>query len=291
MTSQDFFFFLFSSLGAGGERLGERASRPRATRLEVAMSQLTDKEQLLCRQFSEFTSASPEVAAVCLRRNRWNIHSALEAFWEQPEAFSPPAPKSDAAAIEALYAKYKDDGEEAIGVDGLVAFCTDLDVDPTDVRMLVFCFSLQVKTAVRWSKQEFISGLTRMGCDSIAKIQARLPQLQADLGNPRTFKQFYEFAFDASRAEGQKVLDLQTGIALWKMLLDCKFVHLEAWCDYMENEFQKSITKDTWKLLLEFSNQANEDLSNIDLDNSAWPVVIDEFVEYVRAKRGSASLS
>jgi hypothetical protein len=34
--------------------------------------------------------------------------------------------------------------EDAIGVDGLVAFCSDLDIDPSDVRMLVFCFFLQV---------------------------------------------------------------------------------------------------------------------------------------------------
>eukprot|EP00802_Teleaulax_amphioxeia_P009009 Tamp_09023.p1 GENE.Tamp_09023~~Tamp_09023.p1 ORF type:complete len:254 (+),score=51.75 Tamp_09023:99-860(+) len=246
--------------------------------------QLTPREESLCRQFSEFTSASVEVAAVCLRRNKWNIHTALEAFWEDPEAFQPPVPKSDAAAIEGLYNKYKEADENAISVDGLINFCADLDIEPSDIRMLVFCFFLQVKTAVRWSKQEFIGGLTRLGCDSIEKIRAVLPQLQADLLGAAKFKAFYEFAFDVSRAEGQKVLDLQTGIALWRMLLEGKFHHLELWCTYLENVFQKSITKDTWKLLLEFSQTANETLSNIDLDTSAWPVVIDEFVEYARAQ-------
>jgi hypothetical protein len=36
-----------------------------------------------------------------------------------------------------------------------------------------------------------------------------MPQLQADLAEPRKFKAFYDFAFDVSRADGQKVLDLQ----------------------------------------------------------------------------------
>jgi hypothetical protein len=27
---------------------------------------------------------------------------------------------------------------------GLVSFCTDLDIDPSDIRMLVFCFYLEV---------------------------------------------------------------------------------------------------------------------------------------------------
>lgn len=102
---------------------------------------------------------------------------ALEAFWEDPDAFEPPAPKSNAADIEALYTKYKEEDEDAIGVDGacafsalllsmnamtqvepdhsmgptgLIAFCTDLDVDPTDVRMLVFCYSLQVEILRPW---------------------------------------------------------------------------------------------------------------------------------------------
>jgi len=123
-----------------------------------------------------------------------------------------------------------------------------------------------------------------MGCDSMEKINAKLPQLQSDLVSPSKFKAFYEFAFDVSRAEGQKVLDLQTGIALWRMLLDGKFHHLELWCKYLEEVFQKSITKDTWKLLLEFSRTTNATLSNVDLDSSAWPVVIDEFVEYARAQ-------
>ena len=35
----------------------------------------------------------------------------------------------------------------------------------------------------------------------------------------------------------------QTGIALWRMLLEHKFGLLELWCTYLEKAFQKSITK------------------------------------------------
>ena len=144
-----------------------------------------------------------------------------------------------AAAIERLYNKYKEADENAISVDGLISFCADLDIEPSDIRMHVFCFflqvpfatltctrtrkgtrmraptnirahrhthgcnaqsftrvcarvyvcvcvfwRLQVKTAVRWSQQEFIGGLTRLGCDSIEKIRAVLPQLQVHLSLP-----------------------------------------------------------------------------------------------------------
>ena len=44
-----------------------------------------------------------------------------------------------------MYNKYKEADENAIGVDGLIAFCGDLDIDPSDLRMLVFCFNLQAR--------------------------------------------------------------------------------------------------------------------------------------------------
>ncbi|KAJ1478825.1 hypothetical protein T484DRAFT_1816538, partial [Baffinella frigidus] len=52
--------------------------------------------------------------------------------------------------------------------------------------------------------------------------------------------------------------------------------------DFALQEFKKSIAKDTYLLTLDFALQANDDFSNIDLDSSAWPVVIDEFVEFGR---------
>eukprot|EP00960_Hanusia_phi_P047062 758190-Hanusia_phi.AAC.2 len=45
------------------------------------------------------------------------------------------------------------------------------------------------------------------------------------------------------------------------MLLEGRFEHLDLWCEYLEKRRRQTV---------------NEDFSNIDLDNSAWPVVIDE---------------
>ena len=36
----------------------------------------------------------------------------------------------------------------------------------------------QVKTAVEWTRAEFMEGMVRMGYDSIAKVKAGLPILQ-----------------------------------------------------------------------------------------------------------------
>lgn len=82
----------------------------------------------------------------------------------------------------------------------------------------------------------------RMGCDTTDKIKQKITSLQADLVDPSLFKNFYGFAFDVSRADGQKVLDLDTAVTLWRLTLQDKFVHIDAWCSFLTTEFKKSIT-------------------------------------------------
>ena len=234
-----------------------------------------------------------------MKKNGWNIQQALEAFWESPEDYASPAPPCDLGLLDQMFMKYKgvwfghsrlefiyssnwfdphhtDPSEDAIGLEGLLTFCEDLGIAPDDVRMLILCFNLGVVSAVRWTKLEFIQGLMKLGCDSISKIKERFHSMQADLVDPIRFKAFYSFAFDISRMEGQKVLDLQTALTLWRLVLSDKFKHLDLWCEFLQNEYKKSITKDTWMLTLDFSLTSDDQMSNIDLENSAWPVVIDE---------------
>jgi len=93
-----------------------------------------------------------------------------------------------------------------------------------------------------------------------------------------------------------KNLDVQPAIAYWKMLFSghtnkqsSKFKFLDLWLKFLEERSnQRSITKDTWDLLLDFSTTIKSDFSNYDHDG-AWPTLIDDFVEYVKTSQTQSS--
>lgn len=58
---------------------------------------------------------------------------------------------------------------------------------------------------------------------------------------------------------------------------------------FLEQSKYKVINKDQWCNVLEFSRTINLDLSNYDEDG-AWPVLLDEFVEWYKDKQMSQDL-
>ena len=76
-------------------------------------------------------------------------------------------------------------------------------------------------------------------------------------------------------------------VLLWQMLLTERIPRerLETFCEFVEkNDEYTKITLDQWKSFLDFCYEC-EDLSAYDESSSAWPVLIDEYVEYMEEKQ------
>ena len=102
------------------------------------------------------------------------------------------------------------------------------------------------------------------------------------------YKHFYQWCFSYLLEENKKQLDLEIAIELWSTLFTNKclkyFKLKDLWLNFLNQIYDlKYITRDLWNLLLDFGHEVSDDLKKYD-ENAAWPVAIDEFVEYINKK-------
>lgn len=88
----------------------------------------------------------------------------------------------------------------------MVQLCADLEVEPTDVVLLVMAWKMHAATACCFTWEEFSNGMETLGCDSLPSLKAKLPQLTAELDDYAKFKDIYNYAYDFSRSPEQRSL-------------------------------------------------------------------------------------
>lgn len=95
------------------------------------------------------------------------------------------------------------------------------------------------------------------------------------------------FAFDYNKPPEQRSLPLETAKQLFPLILKGRFHHLDLWLQFLDSR-KHAITRDTFSLLLDFAESFSSDreLANFDEQNGAWPVLLDEFVDFARDKLG-----
>ncbi|CAI0450532.1 unnamed protein product [Linum tenue] len=229
------------------------------------------------QQFMAITGASEKAAVQALKASDWHLEGAFDVFYSQPQSKI----HTDSRQLEELYNKYKDPYLDMIMADGIARLCNDLQVDPQDIVMLVASWHMKAATMCEFSKQEFVGGLQSIGIDSLDKFQERIPFMRSELKDEQKFREIYTFSFGWAKEKGQKSLALDTAIGMWQLLFAEKHWPLvDHWCQFLQAQHNKAISRDTWSQLLEFTRTVDFGLANYDAEG-AWPYLIDEFVDYL----------
>ncbi|ELW47492.1 DCN1-like protein 2 [Tupaia chinensis] len=188
------------------------------------------------RQFMACTQAGEGAAISCLTQSGWKLDEATNSFFQNPDVAhrEPVQDVVDRRKLEQLYSRYRDPQDEnKIGIDGIQQFCDDLSLDPASLSVLVIAWKFRAATQCEFSKQEFVDGMTELGCDSTDKLRALLPRLERELQDTTRFKDFYQFTFTFAKSPGQKALDLDMAVAYWKLVLSGRFKFLDLWSTFL----------------------------------------------------------
>ncbi|XP_014479682.1 PREDICTED: DCN1-like protein 5 isoform X2 [Dinoponera quadriceps] len=182
------------------------------------------------------------------------------------------------------------DEPDTLGPEGMEKFCEDIGVEPENVVMLVLAYKMNARQMGFFTLSEWLKGFSELQCDSISKVQQKLEYLRNQLNDPHTFKGIYRYAYDFARDKDQRSMDMETARVMLQLLLGKHWPLFTQFAQFLDQSKYKVINKDQWCNILEFSRTINHDLSNYDLDG-AWPVMLDEFVEWLKLQRGEDALS
>jgi len=197
------------------------------------------------------------------------------------------------AAAEKMFVEIADpDDPSTATMEGIFTLGEKLDMDATeDIRILVLLWKMNIRDKPsQMSKQEWLQGCSTLQADSWDKFRNLIPSLDTGFLDQSDFKDFYKFCFTFSRQGTHKSLDKELTLALLKLVLGAgdrvPKERLESFTTFLEQDSSQytHINLDQWTSFLDFCLEV-QDLSTYDESTSAWPVMIDEYVEYMEEQQ------
>lgn len=199
------------------------------------------------------------------------------------------------AAFERLAALQDDEDDDdfdadLMQLDGLLQLCEEVGIEApeSDTALLSLAFHCRAGQMGQFTRSEFEAGLGALECRSLPDLAARLPALRekARFASP-LFPELYAWVFTWACPPGQRTMPVELAAPLLELLIPAEaFPHVGQLCAFLKVSAEhKGVSKDCWAQLPAFVDVvAKGGLDKYDDEYPAWPVLIDDFVEYVQAQ-------
>ncbi|XP_077238050.1 defective in cullin neddylation protein (DUF298) [Tasmannia lanceolata] len=190
--------------------------------------------------------------------------------------------------IDHLFNFYVEKSSGTIDPEGIESLCSDLEVDHTDVRILMLAWKMKAEKQGYFTLDEWRRGLKALRADTIPKLKKALPELEKEVRRPNNFLDFYSFAFCyCLTEEKQKSIDIDSICELLDLVLGFQYrPQVDSFIEYLkyQNDY-KVMNMDQWMAFHRFCSEINfPELDNYD-PNLAWPLILDNYFEWMQAKQ------
>jgi len=260
---------------------------------------MPSNEAAIIDEFMAISGSSRSNAQSFLSKFSFSLTRALERFFSEGGSSQTNSDNSKRrkqselirqdSEFKTFFLQFADPSGKEIGIDGIERLSNLLGTDPLDVVWLVIGYHCEAKSMGLFTLEEWARGMRSLDCPDVNSLRESINLIRSSPeSDPAEFRGVYLFAFKFALDPGARNISLETAIALWTLLLPFSGWTLQTdWIAFTHSESivskNKAITKDAWSLLLTLMKQIpnRDNLAEFDRDVGAWPVMIDEFYDFL----------
>jgi DCN1-like protein 4/5 len=198
----------------------------------------------------------------------------------------PPLSQFSNERLEDLFFEYADDSSpfedgdvRVISPQGTMKLLSALRVEADSLEALMLAYYCDCLSPGFFSKDEFIKGLSTLRCDTLDKLKAKFKTFAAEAAD--RVEEVWKFVFEFVKEKTEsKVAKLEDCVPAVTLLLQ-NSPHADALCAFLRSSNAKVVNLDVWTMLLNFTRKVGPPpIFKGYSEEDAWPVLIDEYVEY-----------
>ncbi|KAK8581304.1 hypothetical protein V6N12_071533 [Hibiscus sabdariffa] len=172
--------------------------------------------------------------------------------------------------IDNLFYSYANRSSGMIDPEGIETLCSDMEVDHTDVRILILAWKMKAEKQGYFTLEEWRRGLKALRADTVSKLKKALPELEKEVRRPSNFEDFYSYSFCyCLTEEKQKSIDIESICQLLDLVLGSQFrAQVDYFIEYLKIQSDyKVINLDQWMGFFRFCNEISfPDLTEAELN-------------------------